>query len=354
MRKVILFFAIFSATSLFSQTQWQKLSATKVSDFGLSYTLPKTLLYIDSEIIKTTLKAGPYYRYAEKLLSVKDPIIQDSIYFSLDKVSVGATSVADKNSACMIQLKSELPYIILNAEGVLCAVNTSADSALGAKMKPLPLNTVVQEAIANAQLSLTEETLASGSTAKMAELVAKQIFRLRESRVDLLTGESEQMPKDGEGLKVLIEQLDKQEKALTALFTGTVQVEKMYARIKLTPVDTDLNRFVLFRFSKHFGLVAADDLSGEPVYIDIKATDRKEFLPDPKQKANEKKGLVYNIPGKGSVKLTYGSNPLFEGEFTFTQFGIQANFPTDLFTRKKSPAKVVLNPDTGAIVSLMQ
>ncbi len=357
MKKSLLFCALLTLLPTFAQTQWQKLSATKATDFGLTYNLPKTLLYADIEFTKTELKAAPYYRYAEKLLGVSNPIIQDSVYFSLDKATVYATSTVDRHSASMVRLESKaiVPYIVLNSEGILCAVNGNPDSNLYAKIVPLPSNYIVKQAIANSQLSLTEETLASGSTAKMAEMAAKQIFRLRESRLDLLSGDADQRPKDGEGIKVLLDELDKQEKALTALFLGTTQVEKQFARIKITPADTDLNHYVLFRFSKHFGFLSSDDLSGEPVYLDIKATDRKEYLPaDPKAKPSDVKGLAYLIPGKGAVKVSYGAKSLFDAEFTFTQFGITANFPVDLFTRKKSPAKVTLHPETGAVLNLVQ
>ena len=204
MKKIVLFCAILTTFSAFSQTQWQKLTATKASDFGLSYSLPKTVLVVDVEYTKTSIKAGQYYRYAEKLLGITNPILQDSDFYFLDKVSMDDTSAPDKTTACMVKFESDLAYIILNAEGVLCAVNTNADSSLVTKIKPLPQNYVVQEAITNSQLSFTEETLASGSTAKMAELVAKQIFRLRESRLDLLTGDADQRLKGGEGIKVVL------------------------------------------------------------------------------------------------------------------------------------------------------
>jgi hypothetical protein len=289
------------------------------------------------------------------LFGISNPILQDSTFFSLDKVSVSATSTVDKTTACMTQITLPLPNIVVNSEGVISAINAYPDSTLTEKIKPIPLNYIIKQAVANAQLSLTEETLASGSTAKMAEMAAKQIFRLRESRLDLLTGDADQRPKDGSGIKILLDELDKQEKTLITLFIGTTQIEKLFVRTKITPSEFDINHQVLFRFSKYFGYVAADDLSGEPVYIDIKATDRKEpLLVDPKAIPVVKKGLEYIIPGKGNLKISYNSTVLFDSQFTFTQFGIQAYFPADLFNRKKSPAKVILHPNTGAIVSLVQ
>jgi len=353
MKKSIILCGLACSLSAFSQATWQKLSASQSTDHGLSYSLPKTKLVVDVEYTKTTLKAGPYFRYAQNLLGIGNSILEDSETYLLDKITVTPTSVVDKTSACMVQFKSALPYIILSPEGVLSAVNTQPDTTFLTQVPPLPRNSVVEKALENPQLAQSEETLASGSIGKMAEQAAKQIFRIRESRTELLTGEADNAPKDGAGLKLLMEQMDLQERRLTALFAGTIQKEKMYKRISFVPGNDDLNRFVLFRFSKYFGFVNADDLSGEPVYIDLKATDRKTFAPEPKKKSKEKPGLAYNISGRGQLTVSFRSQNLYQEELPFTQFGIQANFPAELFSNKKAPAKVVLNPQTGAIVRMM-
>ncbi len=353
MKKTIIFCGLICSLSAFSQATWQKLSASQAADFGLSYSLPKTKLVVDVEFTKTTFKAGPYFRYAQNLLGISQSILEDSETYQLDKVSVIPTSVVDKSTTCMVQFKSALPYIVLSPEGVLSAVNTQPDTTFLTQVSPLPRNFIIEQALQNPQLTQSEETLASGSVGKMAEQAAKQIFRIRESRTELLTGEADNAPKDGAGLKLLIEQMDLQEKRLTALFTGSIQKEKMYKRLSFVPGNDDVNRFVLFRFSKYFGYVNADDLSGEPVYIDLTATDRKTFAPEPKKKSKEKPGLAYTISGRGQLTISYRSQPLFQDEFPFTQFGIQANFPAELFSNKKAPAKVVLNPQTGAIVRMM-
>lgn len=354
MRKFLLFCLVGLSTSLFSQTTWQKLSATKASDWGLSYSLPKTVFCFDTEYTKTTLIAGQYYKYAERLLGIKEPIRADSVYYTLDKVSILPTATVDKNSASMVQFKSIVPYIVLNEEGILCSVNTLPDTTINYKLKPLPANYLLTQEDFDSHLALSEETLASGSLGKMAEMAAKQIFRIRESRMDLLSGDADSRPKDGAGIQLILDQLDKQERALTALFTGTVKREKMFVRNRFNPTDIELSHFVLYRFSKHYGVVPADDLSGDPVYLDIRATDKKDYLPvDPKKKF-VKPGLVYLVPGRGIVKLSNASGTIVEGEYFLTQFGIQVSFDPELFTRKKSPAQVVLNPETGAIMSLKQ
>ena len=49
----------------------------------------------------------------------------------------------------------------------------------------------------------SEELLMAGSTAKQAEVAAKQIYRVRESRLNILTGEADNLPPDGEAMKLV-------------------------------------------------------------------------------------------------------------------------------------------------------
>lgn len=46
----------------------------------------------------------------------------------------------------------------------------------------------------------------AGSTARQAEVAAKQIYRIRESRLNILTGEADNLPPDGEAMKLVIQQ----------------------------------------------------------------------------------------------------------------------------------------------------
>ena len=68
---------------------------------------------------------------------------------------------------------------------------------------------------------MTEEILIAGSTAKMAELVAKEIYNIRESKNSLTRGQADYMPKDGAALKLMLDNLDEQEQAMMQMFAGT-------------------------------------------------------------------------------------------------------------------------------------
>ena len=67
------------------------------------------------------------------------------------------------------------------------------ESALEATRKKNQAPTKVTDASV-----FSEELLMAGSTAKQAEVAAKQIYRIRESRMNILTGDADNLPPDGE------------------------------------------------------------------------------------------------------------------------------------------------------------
>ena len=83
----------------------------------------------------------------------------------------------------------------------------------------------------------------AGSTAKQAEVAAKQIYRIRESRMNILTGDADNLPPDGEAMKLVIQQLEEQEKALTNLFTGIRTKEVSDYEVTIVPFDNLIKKY---------------------------------------------------------------------------------------------------------------
>jgi hypothetical protein len=204
--------------------------------------------------------------------------------------------------------------------------------------------------VTSSTATFTEELLMAGSVAKQAEVVAKQIYRLRESKTDILTGDADNMPPDGEAMKLVISKLEEQEKALTKLFTGTETRETSYFDVSILPED-ELEHEVLFRFSSKLGILDDDDLAGEPVYMNLKALERAPEL-DAKEaakKEKESKGVTYNVPGKALVEIMRANKTILKRETLVVQFGTQETLAPVILEDKKQPVKVIFYPETGAI-----
>ncbi len=354
MKNIILLVSLLLSVSATAQTKVVKANAVKANDYGVTYSLPKTQLVVDAEVTKVTCKAGPYYRYAEKYLGVKKFITEDKVYYELGKVKLLNRGIPDKDNTYIVSFKAGTvaPYAYLTEEGLLCSINAEYTPETEAEDE----NTNKRKrAVATDASVFTEELLMAGSTAKQAEVAAKQIYRIRESRMNILTGDADNLPPDGQAMQLVIEELEAQEEALTNLFTGVITRETEQYEVTIIPND-DLEKEVIFRFSEHLGIVDADDLGGEPVYMNLTATERAPQL-DPKEaekKEKSLKGIVYNVPGKARIELFTARKSLYKGEAQITQFGTREALAPVMFEDKKAPVKVYFYPETGAIKQIIQ
>lgn len=151
----------------------------------------------------------------------------------------------------------------------------------------------------------------------------------------------------------MYDNMNRQESALRQLFEGYTQIDTTLTQVDFVPERE--GRTVLFRFSSHFGLVDADDLSGEPYELTIvdehTATDP---MADPAEKKKEDKadiGLRSCLPSKVKATLNTGNATVATYETTMAQFGFVQSLSGDLFGKKQS-AQVVFDPMTGNVRSI--
>jgi len=238
---------------------------------------------------------------------------------------------------------------------VIVAVNSEEEMTATNEMK-LPTSNTPD---LNPRRYFSQETLMAGSKAKQAELVARQILDLRRTRTDILTGEAESMPPDGTAYKVVMDQIDLQERALTGLFTGTTVVEYLTVSYGVIPDANNIDRQVVARFSERLGPVDADNLAGEPIYFSLRnKTPKVEMnLSERELKRLEDKlssGLVYNIPGKADLVIEFRHENIVEQEVDVVQYGSKEVLAKRMFGNMKQPIKVLFYPELGAIRQIIQ
>ena len=230
-----------------AQTKVIKKNAVKSNDYGITYVLPKTLLQVNANVVKTVYTVGPYYRYAAKYLGVDNAIISNHTTYTLKTVAVENAGVPDQDNTFIVSFKpgTVAPYAYLTEDGLLCAIN--ADYEIPAEKRKKTVTNEVSDI--NEASVKSEELLMAGSTSKQAEVAARQIYRIRESRMNILTGESDNTPPDGVAMKLIIQQLEEQEQALMALFIGRAKQTAQTKIFSIVPAE-DINKEVLFRDRK--------------------------------------------------------------------------------------------------------
>lgn len=355
MKKIILPLTIaLAATATLAAQTTQKLTATKVNEYGLIYTLPNTVVDITIEAEKTVKQPGEFFQYAKKYLGL-DPITQPETTYTLKGIVATPRGVADQEQRYLVQFKAgSTPFMMLNAADFPLAINTeqipeSEAPALPVAQEPKP--TILQTPYA--KQAVTAEMLQSPSSAKRAELAAARIYELRQNRNDIISGAADAMPSDGQAMKLALDNLAAQEAALTAMFIGTTQTSTQVRTYTVTPPEADGNS-VVARLSVIDGLVDTDNLSGDPIYLDIRITERGTLPQNEKGETKRfpKGGFAYRIPGKAALTATFQGKTIMETAIEVAQYGVVFGLDPNLFTDKKAPAYGIFNPITGAITEL--
>ena len=348
MKKLTILAGLLLATTFASAQTEVTAGIMRGKDFGVTYILPKTQIEIEVKTNKVHYKPGEFNKYADRYLRITNLAPEPHEYWELTNVKVQSVGVPNSEQVYFVKMKSKTiaPLIELTEDGIIKSINMPYNNAVktisATKLTPA-------KKIVDPREFLTEEILMASSSAKMAELVAKEIYYIRESKSALIRGQADNTPKDGEQLKLMLTSLEEQEQAMTEMFTGTKDIEEKTFTIRLAPSQKMKNE-VAFRFSKKLGVVANDDLAGEPIYIHIK--DLKIFnVPAVEEEKKELEGIAYNVAGKALVTLTKETTTLFEAELPITQFGTIEFLAPALFNRKAT-TKVCFNPATGGLIKI--
>ena len=336
---------------------------TEVSEFrpgvtveGVNYFLPKTRLRMVIVADKAVTIPGEFAQYANRYLRLTDVPAVETTEWKIRSVAIQALGTPDSTKAFSIKVKSKTsaPLVSLTHDGLLLGVNTSVqpddDMELPERVPaPKPLN---------GRDFMTQGILSAGSTAKMAQLTAEEIYDIRESRNALIRGEADNTPKDGAQLKLMLDNIDRQLAALESLFKGQTLTSQEVLTLDYEPVVGDLrgHHLLVGRFSKRLGLVDADDLSGEPLLLDMEAVGNlPASIPDEdteRKKAKMEQGLRVNQPALAKVTLSLAKRQLVTAELPVCQFGT-VEVLSDILFNKKMETRVVMHQHTGSVKQIL-
>lgn len=346
MRKFILILSLFCI--LFTTVAAQSSFSVVDGESSIAYSLPKTELLVELEIEKTTQKPGLFYPYSERYLATNKIITENRTTYKLLSISVKTNPVPDFNRTYVVNPgnKSILSHVTVNSDGLLCGINvppTNGD-------KPEILSSIPKQEKSETTwlLPLGEEYLMAGSTAKLAEGAAKQIYRIRESRMSILTGDLEHLPADGSSLQTMTGKLDQLESDLTELFIGKTKTEIEKHQIRFTP-EVASNNSVFFRLSAIKGIVPVEDLTGNPYYLTIEPEKIKVNTNSSKKK-NTLASLNTILPALTKITIGNGSQELYSNQFSIPQFGVIVPYADELLSEIAS--KVWVDYQTGRLLNI--
>ena len=321
---------------------------------GVCYYLPRTAFRVTVIAEKITTRPGDFNKYADRYLRLQNVPTEESTEWNLKSITLEPYGKPDKDKAFSIKLKSKTvaPLVGLSRDGLLLSINCDAEETSLPEL-PKPEKGAAPE---NPRSFMTQEILAAGSTAKMAELCAQEIYDIRDSKNALIRGEADNTPKDGAQLKLMLEQLDHQASVLESLFSGTRQTDTEVFSFYYDPTQ-ETDRDVLFRFSRKLGVVDSDNLAGEPVIVSLKVQESiPKAVPSEetaKTRAKMDHGVYYNIPVRARLRVSYSGQEYANIETPMAQFGIVEILSNTLFD-KKTTTQVTFFQATGGTKDIME
>jgi hypothetical protein len=343
--KMIKRFFIFSALLLTAAAS--QLSAQDKSSVSVTYALPQTSLSFEVEAVKESFFAGPYAKYAEKYLGIKAASASSTVY-RISSVKMTPCVEADPASRYQATIPSSLreTYIQICSQGLVsCSEsgfgredfwrfpgNSDADFAA----RGLSANYTAEAATLYQgvrgdgynQLAVSQNVVVAKTTEQKAKEAADMILKLRATRVQIITGDTD-ANYSGESMGAAIDEISRLEKEYLSLFIGYSTFETQKMNFDLVPTnDADSHMFVAFRLSDSAGLLSPDDVSGKPYFVEIIPEGVAAAAPDAKGTSGSV--IYYRTPAICSVKLSDGSNVLLEARVPIHQYGT-----IDAFSVKK-------------------
>ena len=346
--KVLLLSVLSLLAGCFSTTQAQTLQE---EELAIVYYMPQTQFAITIEYDVVEAQCGPFYQYAQRYLGTQDVILENETYYELTNIQAQTHTVADLSRPYSVhaQRDVQLQLLTLTAQGTLYGYNVPMESTVVPSVYTPQQSSKTEIPYV---MPLMEEQLIASSIAKMAEGTAKQIYHIRETRLNILAGDVEHLPADGQAMQIVLDELQKQEEALTALFVGKKNITHKATTLYYTPNKSA--DAIIARFSRYKGLVDNDDLSGEPINI-LEVPNILSLSPlmiEVEKKPQLPSEIYYNLPGSTTITIQYKNKNLYTATHPIAQYGVALPLGKDLF--QKSKPTIYFNTLTGNITSIQK
>jgi hypothetical protein len=323
---------------------------------SIIYSLPRTVFTVVVEMERTVEKPGPYARYAGDLLGLNSVIQSESESWSIKGIKVRTHEELDPSEFYVIESNTlfQTNVLALKNEGLILDINpgvfySSEDETMVKEQlisqfhsfdlgsdEYFQLQTDTAYKRVNVDSSFIRipyivEKKKRLTVDQLAEKAARRLMEMREGKHLILTGEANVFPQSDAALN----EMNRLEKEYTELFSGKTWKETSTFTYQIIPKKEMVGKpVVVFQFSELTGPVNSNIKSGIPVSVefipeqktkDLTIIDRKP--PAPEESRYDK--LYYRIPDVVNMKISVGSEILFNSRRLIYQFGEVIQLPAN-------------------------
>ncbi len=344
------FFCFFYLSVLIGKAQVETLryDALDFGAEGVVYYLPKTEIVVELLIEEEVYIPGDLAPYS--LRYIGSTVGQEEKHnFVISSAHILSKGTPDQENQYVVSFEGDnsYSYVSLSKEGVIAAINTSYHNSKNKLEEKENAHQVNDRAIS---IAFPQEYVLATSKAKRAEIAATMLFDFRSSLVDLLSGRSENAPRDGEAFQIAVSGIKAQISALETLFLGKKIKKEHRFRCKVDP-SQEIKNHPVIRFKKNRGILPINSLEGDLLTLDMEAVRVMPQLSPKEQEKRDKKlkGIIYNLPGLASFKLKKGGELICQKDLPVTQMGTRISLAPRVERLKGEKIEVLFDIDTGTI-----
>ncbi|MDR1154875.1 MAG: DUF4831 family protein [Bacteroidales bacterium] len=336
-----------SCAAVKNETAISPYSASQpVGPSALVYALPQTRLYFEVELVKTLIRKGPYAEYAGRMLGLQNVPMKDAESWQIRSIRISDRQEADSKQLYTVSftdypqnmdrllrftgggllLDATVGNVVINSRSQgknsddFQFVNTAVRNTTVEKVDTLYKTILTDTAFV--RIPVLQRKVMGKTAEEQAREAAQQIFNIRQSRLDVLTGNTDYHP-EGAALKLVLQSLDTQEEQLLSLFNGAKIENRQTVTWPALPEKPSVSAD-LFYFSERTGIVSKNTAGAKAVWYEIgKAVVPASITPD--QQA--KNIIYYRIPQLVEISAGVDKTTLVREQVTVCQFGNIVSFP---------------------------
>jgi len=337
-------------------------SSVPLSQEGIFYSLPRTVVNIEVVVDRIENYKGPYSDYALRYLGLQNVVMANSVEYRISGIHITTSAEPDPDQYYFVQLGDKLSktekagLLSLNESGLILGTIPGAQDSMERIIRVMrdkdavtlsekdvfpeifkyyadisvfeKVDTIIRKVSIDTltlERQYLKRTMVEKSPEQKAREAADFISKIKENRFNLLTGYQE-VSYNRETLEHMDTQLNLLEKEYMKLFTG-ISIQKRYTyEYKYIPLPNQINMEIpVFKFLSNKGLMPLDEIGGRVVTINIQRIGNTNQVVNYLRRAEDKSrehGFYYRIPELAKVTVRQPDGTIEETQCLINQLGV--------------------------------
>lgn len=338
-------------------------STTTLNTNGLVYSLPRTVIRVKVDAIKTIVVPGPFCRFAQKYLGITDVPTKKIEEWKISNIELNSVIESDPSLlfAATPNDDSKIDFLKISQYGLVIPITGFSVNAINNnRIKPIEIegkasytdlstspfiaaekNTIYSKVLKDSvfvRVPIQKDMIVEKNIEEKARDAADYIFLLRKRRSDFLSVDADHNL-NGEGLKIAFEEINRLEQEYLSLFIGKSFTESATHQFEYIPTETDGESAIVFRFSANKGVLPSSDLSGNPYLlkstVEVLPSSIKSFFENLSIEKEKpiKEVIYYRTPVTAVFSISDGKNELTNRRISICQYGNVVRMPLNFVVK---------------------